>query len=116
MLPQASSDTSISYVCSNPLCRAVSPRARTFHEALEKARKRAETPLVWHDRKTDPPTIPGQYLCKYTFGDVTPHSLFFYGVLSWYPEQRFQHEAFTGQAGRINIISWMDFQEKECAV
>ena len=114
MLPQVTEEKLVSYRCTNKACLAVSPHAGSFHDAADKAVKRAEKPLKWHDRKSDPPTVPGEYLCEYTFAPESPLRMIFYDVLSWYAEQRFQHEKsdalYLGQA--FVILRWMDFKEE----
>jgi hypothetical protein len=92
---------------------AVSPRADTFNHAAEKALNRAEKPLEWHDRETDPPTVFGPYLCEYTFDPPGNLRVRQYGVLYWQYDDRFQHEktghVFHGQ--ELTVLRWMDFKE-----
>ena len=116
MRPQKLDDGKISYVCTNPECRAVSPRADTFRVARLKARKRADVALVWFDRCTDEPLQQGDYLCEYAFFNAhdqhsTPISTF-YAVWRWNNyERRFYNETQTPDyyGHYVRVLRWADF-------
>ena len=114
MLPQVTEEKLVSYRCTNKACLAVSPHAGTFHDAADKAVKRAEKPLKWHDRESDPPKKPGVYLCEYVFSLDKKH-LPFHGLYCWYTdEQRFEHEKENGlwHGQELIVVRWLDFKEE----
>lgn len=117
MLPQATQDGWINYICSNADCKAVSPRDRSFGRAHDKADALANLALIWHDRNREEPKRQDDFLCEYTFTPTLDSReapvMTFYGVRRWNViEHRFDYEETepNRHSQYLKVLRWLDFK------
>lgn len=117
MLPQATQDRWISYVCSNENCRAVSPHDRSFNSALNKAHSYAGIEKSWINRDEYIPCRQDEYLCECELTRMVnvnySCATTYYAVLHWDSERRmFDHEAdgYGIDNQFMRVKRWIDFK------
>lgn len=114
MLPQARENGWFVYVCEK--CEAVSPKARSFGQALDKADARMEHELVWFNRENSP-LIDGEYLCEYVYrignepDSYLPRKC--YGIRRFFTDDMaFDSERDNAMFGKTTkILRWSDFRK-----